>query len=70
MDYFAVSLPDLQIWEDDMNKKNTIHCYYLMALGHLGLAETDKAERYFALAAEMDNNHQGVQHMLKTNIKT
>lgn len=70
MDYFAVSLPDLQIWEDDMNKKNTIHCYYLMALGHLGLAETDKAERYFALAAEMDNNHQGVQHMLKTNRKS
>ena len=41
-----------------------------MALGHLGLAETDKAERYFALAAEMDNNHQGVQHMLKTNRKS
>ena len=37
MDYFAVSLPDLQIWEDDMNKKNRIHCHYLMGLGHLGL---------------------------------
>ncbi|MEG0038175.1 MAG: DUF5107 domain-containing protein [Bacteroides sp.] len=61
MDYFAVSLPDLQIWEDDMNKKNTIHCYYLMALGHLGLSETEKAEHFFALAAGMDNNHQGVQ---------
>ena len=37
MDYFAVSLPDLLIWEDDMDKKNRIHCNYLMALGHLGL---------------------------------
>lgn len=61
MDYFAVSLPDLQIWEDDMNKKNRVHCYYLMGLGHLGLRDYDKAERYFRIAAEMDNNHQGVQ---------
>ena len=61
MDYFAVSLPDLQIWEDDMDKKNRIHCNYLMALGHLGLGNIEKAETYFALAAEMDNNHQGVQ---------
>ncbi len=61
MDYFAVSLPDLQIWEDDMNKKNRIHCNYLMALGYLGLGNEEKAMRYFNAAAEMDNNHQGVQ---------
>lgn len=61
MDYFAVSLPDLQIWEDDMDKKNRIHCHYLMGLGHLGLGNLDKAETYFGIAAGMDNNHQGVQ---------
>lgn len=61
MDYFAVSLPDLQIWEDDMNKKNRIHCNYLMGLGHLGLGNMDKAKSYFKAAAAMDNNHQGVQ---------
>ena len=61
MDYFAVSLPDLQIWEDDMNKKNRIHCNYLMGLGHLGLRHMDKAKFYFEEAAAMDNNHQGVQ---------
>lgn len=61
MDYFAVSLPDLQIWEDDMDKKNLIHCNYLMGLGHLGLGNTDKAKTYFEIAAGMDNNHQGVQ---------
>ena len=61
MDYFAVALPDLQIWEDDMNKKNRIHCNYLMALGHLGLGNEEKAMRYFDIAAGMDNNHQGVQ---------
>ena len=36
MDYFAVSLPDLQIWEDDMNRKNRVHCNYLMGLGQFG----------------------------------
>lgn len=61
MDYFAVSLPDLQIWESDMNKKNQVHCNYLMALGYLGLGCMEKAETYFSIAAKMDNNHQGVQ---------
>ena len=61
MDYFAVSLPDLQIWEDDMDKKNRIHCCYLAALGYFGLEQWDKAEYYFQEAARLDNNHQGVQ---------
>lgn len=61
MDYFAVSLPDLQIWEDDMNKKNVIHCNYLMGLGHLGLGETNIAQTYLEEAYRLDNNHQGVQ---------
>lgn len=61
MDYFAVSLPDLQIWEDDMNRKNRVHCNYLMGLGHLGLGHVEKAETYFGIASELDNNHQGVQ---------
>lgn len=68
MDYFAVSLPDLLIWEDDMDRKNRIHCQYLMALGHLGVGNTTQAEQCFEIAARMDNNHQGVQihqHLFK-----
>lgn len=61
MDYFAVSLPDIQIWEDDMDKKNVIHCNYLMGLGHLGLGETALAQAYLDGAYRLDNNHQGVQ---------
>jgi len=44
IEYFAVSLPDLAIWEEDLNKRNRIHCYYVMALGWLGLGRTEKAE--------------------------
>ena len=36
MDYFAVSLPDLLIFEDDMQKRHEQYCHYLMGLGHLG----------------------------------
>lgn len=59
IDYFAVSLPDLLIWEDDLQKRNTIHCYYLMALGYLGLKKYDEAKTYFDKVLKMDINHQG-----------
>lgn len=58
MDYFAVSLPDLQIWEDDMDKKNRIHCHYLMALGHLGLGNERKAKEHLATVMELEPNFQ------------
>lgn len=35
--YFAVSLPDLQIFDDDLNMRNRIHCLFMEALGHLGM---------------------------------
>lgn len=68
MDYFAVSLPDLQIWEDDMNKKNRVHCLYLMGLGHLGLGNQEKATQYLQEAYLLDINHQGVQRILNKSI--
>lgn len=43
IDYFAVSLPDLAIWEEDLNKRNLLHCNYVMGLGHLGLGNLVKA---------------------------
>ena len=61
MDYFAVSLPDLQIWEDDMDKKNRIHCLYLMGLGHMGLGNLERARDYLLEAHRLDLNHQGVE---------
>ncbi len=58
MDYFAVSLPDLQIWEDDMNKKNRVHCCYLLGLGYQGLGNRQKAKEYFDICNELDINIQ------------
>jgi tetratricopeptide (TPR) repeat protein len=61
LDYFAVSLPDLLIWDDDLTFRNKIHCYYLLGLGYLGLGELSKAKKHLMEAAKMDLNHQGVQ---------
>ncbi len=40
LDYFAVSLPDLQIWDDDLTKRNRQNCQYLIGLGELGLSRS------------------------------
>lgn len=61
MDYFAVSLPDLLIWEDSLDVRNVVHCKYMMALGYYGLGEIDKFCVLLAEIQKMDINHQGVQ---------
>ena len=61
MDYFAVSLPDLLIWEDSLDTKNLIHCKYMLALGYYGLGDMQHAERYLKEVEALDNNHQGIQ---------
>ena len=61
MDYFAVSLPDLLIWEDSLDVKNRIHCLYMLALGYYGLADLEHAERYLAEVEKLDINHYGTQ---------
>lgn len=57
IDYFAVSLPDLLIWEDDLYKRNKLHCHYLMGLGYLGLKDLLKAKEEFKIVFDMDNYH-------------
>lgn len=58
MNYFAVSLPDLQIWEDDMERNNRLHCYYLIGLGHLGLGNDEKARECFDIIRKQQPNFQ------------
>jgi len=59
IDYFAVSLPDLLIWEDDLNKRNKIHCKYLIGLGHLGLNEELEAKKAFNDVLKNNSFHIG-----------
>lgn len=57
-DFFAVSLPDFLIFEDDLTQKNKAHCYYLMGLSKLGAGEYAAAEENFEQCMEIDYNHQ------------
>jgi len=61
LDYFAVSLPDMLVFDTDLNERNRIHCYCLMALGSLGLGNghTSQAVALFDKILAMDVNHQG-----------
>ncbi len=61
MDYFAVSLPDLLIWEDSLDTKNIIHCKYMLALGYYGMGDMEHAMKYLDEVEALDNNHQGIQ---------
>lgn len=60
IDFFAVSLPDLMIFEDDLAIRNQVHCHYLMGLGWLGSGEPRKAEASFREASQKDAAHMGV----------
>lgn len=48
MDYFAVSLPDLLIWDEDLTKRNVAHCTLMKELGEKGLA----ADSYLRILEE------------------
>ena len=65
MDYFAVSLPDLLVWNGNLTQANRIHCNYMLALGYYGLGNSEKARKYTEIAASMDINHLGI-YSLKT----
>jgi tetratricopeptide (TPR) repeat protein len=58
IDYFAVSLPDLAIWDEDLNLRNRIHCNYIIGLGMIGLGNHAEAQQFLSKALELDANHQ------------
>ncbi|MDD7885375.1 DUF5107 domain-containing protein [Flavivirga sp. 57AJ16] len=65
IDYFAVSLPDLMIWEDDLDKRNYIHCLYMQGLGYMGLNKHVEAKEAFSKVLKLEKSHLGVNLHLK-----
>ena len=56
VDYFAVSLPDLLVFEDDLNKKNKLHCLFMKALGLYGLNKKQESQLLFEQALDENCN--------------
>lgn len=64
IDYFAVSLPDFLIFEEDLQRRNELHCRLVMGLGHLGGGRHDRAVQELGRVLAIDPAHQGaVRHL-------
>ena len=61
IDYFAVSLPDFLVFDDDLQKKNRVHCLFMKALGCTGLGNTPAAQEALRQALALDQNHFALQ---------
>ena len=61
LDYFAVSLPNMLIFDDDLSLRNRIHAMFIMGLGYLGLDEKDQAARIFKEVLALDVAHLGAK---------
>ncbi len=65
LDYFAVSLPNLLIFDDDLSVRNTLHCRYIAGLGHLGLKQYAQANEAFTYILNADAMHFGANTHMK-----
>jgi hypothetical protein len=59
IDYFAVSLPDMLVFDIDINQRNHAFCHYLIGLGKMGLGEIEQGKAILEQVLKMDLNHQG-----------
>ncbi|MBQ8092766.1 MAG: DUF5107 domain-containing protein [Clostridia bacterium] len=59
IDYFAVSLPDLQLFDEDLSVRNRAHCEYLIALGSYGLGDSARAKQCFDEVLKINCSYQG-----------
>lgn len=58
-DFFAVSLPELEVFQEDMRLKNEQYCRYLCALGNLGLGNKEEADKLFKEILDRQADYQG-----------
>lgn len=59
IDYFAVSLPDFLVFDEDLNRRNRIHAHYMLALGYSGLGQIEEARAHFAQVLTENVYHLG-----------
>jgi tetratricopeptide (TPR) repeat protein len=66
MDYFAVSLPEFMVFDDDLKRRNEITCRVLTGLGYWGLGRRAEALRAFRTVLRLDPSHQSAMLQLRT----
>lgn len=64
-DFFAVSLPEIEVYQDDISMRNKQYCNYLRALGNLGLGilgnpiKKEAAEKLLQEIISLQDDYQG-----------
>lgn len=61
IDYFATSLPNLLLFEDDLQKRNRVEHFFVMALAELGFRNTTRAMELLQEVLSLDCNHMGAR---------
>lgn len=69
IDFFAVSLPELSVFDMDLDEHNKIHCHYLMGLGYFGLGEERQAKTHLQKVLKIDISHEGACEHFEIMIK-
>jgi hypothetical protein len=59
VDYFAVSLPDFLVFDDDLQRRHRLHCLYMAGLGYLGLGDPAEAITCFDAVLAENPAHLG-----------
>jgi tetratricopeptide (TPR) repeat protein len=70
IDYFATSLPNLLLFEDDLQKRNRVDSLFLLALAELGLRNTEVAKDLLKQVLSLDCNHIAAQLELDALTRT
>ena len=63
--YFATSLPNFLLFEDDMEKRNRVDCLFLRGLANYGLGRTAQAAEDLRAVLQLDGNHIQAQEELR-----
>lgn len=64
-DFFAVSLPEIEVYQDDMALRNVQYCNCLRALGYLGLGKKPEAQELLNGILNKQRDYQGVLSLSK-----
>jgi tetratricopeptide (TPR) repeat protein len=64
IDYFATSLPQMLLFDEDAEKRNVVAAAFLEAQARLGLGEVENGRRLLDHVLEVDRNHAGAADLL------
>ncbi len=65
IDYFATSLPNFLLFDDDLQMRNRTECLFLRGLAKLGLRRIEESAADFREALTLDANHMWAQAELQ-----